>query len=817
MRRRPVCILCLLLVVFLCVTDWLGFSLIRGNPLPESVQTWIKKHPESTICGEVVRCQENEEFQSVYLKDTYLIYNSEKVSIDNVRVYLKENNKNKKLLAGSLILVSGKLEEVPEPGNPGEFDSRQYYACRHIYYVMKKGKVEKQSRNHSAYGQFLIGMKQKFAGILEKVCGNEAGAFEAIVLGDKSNLDVELKMRYQMAGIIHILAISGLHISLLGMGLYNILKKIGLGIWPAGLLALVIMLQYGLMTGGTVSTMRAVCMFLLSVGAKIAGRIYDMPTGMAASAILILVENPAYLLDGGFLMSFGSVIGIGCVWPLIMEVMDREEKSQWKTEDKGVRVLLESTGKSLWKSFLASGTVLLTTLPVVLWFYGEVSVLGIFLNLLVLPTVGVVLGSGTAGALMGLFSDRGAFLTVIPGRIILKGYEFLAALAGKLPFCTWVGGKPQVWQIVGYYVILAVAVWIYRRAAQVCVDNDSFWLWKRGFDLYKKKISGKRVQILQKSGVNKCHKRYKRQNQCKEAVMKIRGIRGICVVTVCLGILLIGYKPREDFRIACLDVGQGDGIVIEIENQWNILIDGGSTNKSALGQYQLLPYLKSRGISRLDGIYISHTDEDHISGVRQLLEYIGKGLTVLHVEKLILPDWQNVQDNKNYQELIQLAEAAGTRVLYAKVGDRVRYGQISLEVLWPLFGATGTEVNEDAMVMEMTSGDFKGIFTGDIGKETEEKLLQNGWLEDVDFLKVAHHGSKYSTGQEFLDIVRPELAVISCSSTNTYGHPSPDTLRRLKNSGSKVLITKDAGAVMIYRKHKHIFTKCYRQNFNQIK
>ena len=172
--------------------------------------------------------------------------------------------------------------------------------------------------------------------------------------------------------------------------------------------------------------------------------------------------------------------------------------------------------------------------------------------------------------------------------------------------------------------------------------------------------------------------------------MKIRGIRGICVVTVCLGILLIGYKPREDFRIACLDVGQGDGIVIEIENQWNILIDGGSTNKSALGQYQLLPYLKSRGISRLDGIYISHTDEDHISGVRQLLEYIGKGLTVLRVEKLIFPDWQNVQDNKNYQELIQLAEAAGTRVLYAKAGDRVRYGQISLEVLWPLLGATGT-------------------------------------------------------------------------------------------------------------------------------
>ena len=185
MRRRPVCILCMLLVVFLCVTDWLGFSLIRGNPLPQSVQTWIRKHPESTICGEVVRCRENEDFQSVYLS-----YNSEKVSIDNIKVYLKQkknhsgNSDVDKLLAGSLVLVSGKLEEVQSPTNPGEFDSKAYYGCQRIYYVMKKGKIKKQSQSHSAYGQFLIDVQQKFAGILEKTCGMEVGAFEAIVLGD---------------------------------------------------------------------------------------------------------------------------------------------------------------------------------------------------------------------------------------------------------------------------------------------------------------------------------------------------------------------------------------------------------------------------------------------------------------------------------------------------------------------------------------------------------------------------------------------------------------------------------------------------------
>ena len=519
MRRRPVCILCLLLVVFLCVTDWLGFSLIRGNPLPESVQTWINKHPESTICGEVVRCQENEETQSVYLKNTYLIYNSEKVSIDNVKVYLQQKKYNtdkkdnhNKLLAGSLVFVSGKLEEIESPRNPGEFDSKQYYACQHIYYVMKKGKIKKQSQNHSAYGQFLINMSQRFAEILEKTCGAEAGAFEAIVLGDKSNLDPELKMRYQMAGIIHILAISGLHISLLGMGLYNMLKKAGFGIWPAGLLALIIMLQYGMMTGGGVSTMRAVCMFLLSVGAKIAGRIYDMPTGMAVAAILILVENPAYLLDGGFWLSFWSVIGIGCVWPVIQEALGNLEKE-------------DNAGKKILWSFLASGVVQFTTLPIVLWFYGEVSVMGIFLNLLVLPTVGVVLGSGTADALLGLISIKGAFVVAIPGRTILKIYEVLVIIIGKLPFCTCVGGKPEMWQIVDYYLILSGAVWIYRISEKKYKEN-------------KTAVMKKRKEIWK--------------------------FRCLCAGMVCLGILLIGYKPKEDFRIACLDVGQGDGIVIEM-------------------------------------------------------------------------------------------------------------------------------------------------------------------------------------------------------------------------------------------------------------
>ena len=190
--------------------------------------------------------------------------------------------------------------------------------------------------------------------------------------------------------------------------------------------------------------------------------------------------------------------------------------------------------------------------------------------------------------------------------------------------------------------------------------------------------------------------------------------------------------------------------------------------------------------------------KDHISGVRELLEFVEKRSDFsAHRESDPAQMERYSGKIKNYRELTELAESAGVRVLTVKAGDEIRYGTVRLKVLWPESTASGKEVNEDAMVLEMISKDFKGLFTGDIGMVTEEKLIQNGCLEDVDFLKTAHHGSRYSTGAEFLEIVRPELAVVSCSATNTYGHPSPDTLERLKKSGSRVLITRDCGAVTI--------------------
>ena len=297
MAKRPMCLLCFLMVLSLGALELMGIPLIRGNPLPLNVQEQIKAHPGSMICGEVEQYENTEFSQSVYLKKTYLIHQSKKFPIENVRIFLK---KEEDLKPGMRILVKGTLKRVEGSANPGGFDSQHFYACRHIYYFMKNAVLQKKTAVYSGYRQLLLEIKESCRQILKEAAGKDAPVFCAMTLGDKQELDPETQMRYQLAGIIHILAISGLHISILGMGLYNLLKKMGLGIWPAGIFSLGVMLQYGIMTGGSVSTMRAVTMFLIAMGARITGRIYDMMSALSVTAMMILVESPAYSWTADF-------------------------------------------------------------------------------------------------------------------------------------------------------------------------------------------------------------------------------------------------------------------------------------------------------------------------------------------------------------------------------------------------------------------------------------------------------------------------------------------------------------------------------------
>ena len=196
MTRRPVCLVCLFLMLCMCLADLAGVPLIRGNPLPETVQTYIKKHPDSVICGEVQRCQATEISFSVYLKQVYLICRSEKIPIENVRVFLKTEEE---LPAGTAVCISGKLEQVEAPRNPGEFDSRQYYACQHIYYFMKNGIIKRKSRVYSGYQQFLLDLKDRIhTSWRKKRVGS--GSETSVSDGGNGSYSCYIRSAYQYSG-----------------------------------------------------------------------------------------------------------------------------------------------------------------------------------------------------------------------------------------------------------------------------------------------------------------------------------------------------------------------------------------------------------------------------------------------------------------------------------------------------------------------------------------------------------------------------------------------------------------------------------------
>ena len=711
MKRRPVCLVCLFLMLCLYVTDLVGISMINGNPLPVSVQKYISEHPKLTVSGEVQECQAAEYSLSVYLKQVCLTVGSEQIPIENIKVYL---NKEEQIRIGMFLRVCGKLEEIPGPRNPGEFDSKQYYACRKIYYQMKDGEVCDKSTGYSYFGQFLQEIRQKAETILDEAAGAYAGIFQAMILGERGNLDAETKMQYQMAGIMHILAISGLHISFVGMGFFRLLKKAGAGNGVAGAVSAFLIYAYGIVTGGSVSAMRAVGMFLVLVGAGIAGRSYDLLSAMALSAIVLLLDAPAYLYNVSFLLSFGAVIGIGALTPEICSLLNLKKRTA--------------------KSLVGSLIVWLITLPIALHAYGEVSLAGVILNLLVLPTSGIVLASGIFALPVGIFVIEIAKRVVFPGKCVLFFYEKLCEVVGWIPHSTWIAGSPQLWQCVVYYVMLGVAF----------------------------------------TGVK-------------------WGKKAASVALVILAVVFLGYHSRNGLTITCLDIGQGDCCVLKMPGGENFLIDGGSSNKKNTAVYQILPYLKNQGIAILDGIFVSHTDQDHISGIEELLELCAQKLTTVRVKNLILPDWDTT--GGEYEKLKMLAEQTGIRVQTVREGNLLKTKEAQIEILAPENGADGSDTNEDGMVMKVHFGKFRGLFTGDIGAETEKKLLDS--MEDVDFLKVAHHGSKYSTCQGFLDVVSPEIAVISCSAKNTYGHPSADTIKKLEDCGAQVEYTMKNGAITV--------------------
>ncbi len=339
-------------------------------------------------------------------------------------------------LPGERIEVYGKISPVEAPRNEGVFDFRLYYRTISVHGSMYGTSFRVIGGEPKPFARGLQELRLRMGDILDQLLSpQDAGIYRALLTGDKSAMDEDIRSLYQENGIAHILAVSGLHLSILGLGVYELLRRFGRSKAASGSVAALLIISYGILTGCSGSALRAVLMLLLRFLAAAVGRSYDMLTAMAAAALFLLWKEPFMLFGAGFQLSFLAVLAIGLRHAL----------------PAPKHPLLEG----LWLSFYLQ----LLTLPVILFHYFRFPLYGIFLNLIVLPLMGCVIYSGVFG--VGLFglSEKLATIAVGGGHWILRLYTLLCTHCAALPYSSLLLGRPSMHSILLYYTALGVVTW----------------------------------------------------------------------------------------------------------------------------------------------------------------------------------------------------------------------------------------------------------------------------------------------------------------------------------------------------------------------
>lgn len=713
MRNRPLCSVCLMVFLIFSIGMTAGGSRFFREPMPPEIKKQAGK--EVQITGQVYQIEVRESYQILYLilsKKTarILVYDDAKQSVQ----------------IGNKVNVKGELSLFEEARNPGNFDQKFYYEKQKIGAFLWAEALRVTDRESNPLKQGLYELRQKWKRILIDAAGEEdGGALAAILLGEKQGMDREIRELYQVNGIAHVLAISGLHLSFLGVGVYHLLRRITGSYTVGGLAGVLFLSAYILMIGMTVSAFRAMVMFLFRIGADLSGRHYDSPTALAAAAVTVCMWRPLSLYDSGFWLSFGALIAIIFILPIFKNL----------------------PAQSLW----ASVSVNLFLLPILMYSFYEVPIYGVFLNLIVIPLLSVLMAAGLIGTMISLFWEHAGEAIFLCCRIIFRVYEHSCEAALRLPFARVVTGQQDIWKILFYYVFLFAAVLLLRK---------------------------------------------KEENKGEKRSRKKRVVLSVLLVGTGMTILLFTAQVKDKITITMLDVGQGDGLVIRGPEGKTYFMDGGSSDVKKVGEYRIEPYLLSQGIGSLDYVFASHGDQDHISGIKELVQRQKTGVTI---KRLVLPT-QTVWDDA-LKELAEMAEKEGIPVFTMEKGQCLTEGKLSLICIQPGKGEMEETGNSASLVLALRYGDFDMLFTGDVEGEGEKRLvdhLQGEYSECVwDVLKTAHHGSGNSTTEEFLKTAAPQYAFISAGKNNSYGHPHKETLERLKDAGAIVYSTQEEGAVTI--------------------
>ena len=640
-------------------------------------------------------------------------------------------------LTGSLVTVSGSFI-WPEPAhNPGEFDLEAYARLHGFYFYVKPDKITIYGDNNKSFRIsrilhpfFLIRWRYESRQYLNRLISRiwsqpYSGIITAMLTGDRSSLDDDQEQLFSQAGISHILAISGLHLTVLTGLMMKLLRRL-LPKRKASLAGNILAWAYTWWCGGSFATMRAASMLTTSTFASLLGRDKDDLSSIALSMLFMLAVRPYYLTNAGFWMTYAALLGMrfgSLLWMPVRFIPYPLRK--WTASSVGVSLFL---------------------LPLSLWFYFEAAPFAVLINLWVIPAMQAVIIAALLAILTGALWLPLAAGPAALCRLFLKSFQTLAVLSAKLHLTF--RGRPSLFQMFLFAALSTLAF--------ACLFR-----WRRD-------------KVLQSSSRTK-----DRPRKGLPVGMQPRYYFGVAALLLFI-LLLWPYHPT---RVMFLSVGQGDCAVIESKGRV-ILVDAGPSYDSVIK-----PYLKLRGVRRVDAIVLSHPDQDHIEGALALAADPD-----FSVGSLIMAD-SSIQDTSDRNLLKEEVIHQNGKVWRLKKGDRFQIGGVLMEVLSP--GSEFESVNDSCLVVKARMGSFSYLFCGDISQKAEEVLLSEGADLSCQILKVAHHGAETSSSYPFLKAASPAFSVISCGKRNRYGHPSPKTLDRFKKLGLPYKVTAYSGAVWV--------------------
>lgn len=629
--------------------------------------------------------------------------------------------------------------------NPGGFDYKSSLARRQIYataFLENDEGVELLARGPPGLWSAVENLRREIRRFVEGHLSRENGALiKALVVGDMSGISKEIRAEFTAAGVNHVLSISGLHVGMLGLVVFFLVRSLGsfsttlLLRWNllkvATFFSFLAVLFYTALAGAMVPTVRSAIMIGVYELAVLLDREEELFASLAFAALLIGLAWPGVIMDISFQLSFLAVLFI--VWGLqkIHEWLPARQRDELPQERNWLRLKLRPAGLYLAVPLLAT----VGTGPMVAHHFGHLSWAGFLANPIVVPLIGFAIVP--LGLLLGFFS------LVAPGLALPFVWlaEPLLSLAhgmvrflSRLPQASIAVPIPNVIE-VGLLYLLIFSFLLFRRSVSSVVI-----------------LAGVSLTLVG-DGVYWWHERWN----------------------------------RKELRITHLSVGHGDAAVVEFPGSKVLVIDAGGTTTGEFdtGESIVAPFLRSRKILKVHYLLVSHPRVDHYGGMETIVEEFApsefwsarsKGRTI------------------RYQDLEEALERSSAKKIILASRDPCRdIEQLKLCVLH----SPGDKGADSSVVLRLSFGRVNLLFAGDIERRDERLLLQNGADLSSAVLKVPRHGSLSSSTEEFVAAVRPRLAIFSVGQRNPFGLPRDEVISRYREVGSEILRTDQDGAIVI--------------------